>query len=181
MANFYKKTHQSGRSMIEMLGVLAIIGVLSVAGIAGYSKAMTKWKLQKAVDQISMIITNVQTLFSNTNDYSALREKAFSLGILSDSIKIAGTENEAYNAFGLNMLVAGWQNGWGIIYDVPSADVCVAIGTMDWGENANLEYILLTSNDIEFRQFPISLADAVSACASITPSDYPTHIEFGFH
>ena len=29
------KTNQSGRSMIEMLGVLAIIGVLSVGGIAG--------------------------------------------------------------------------------------------------------------------------------------------------
>ena len=180
MANFYKKTHQSGRSMIEMLGVLAIIGVLSVAGIAGYSKAMTKWKLQKAVDQISMIITNVQTLFSNTNDYSALREKAFALGIFPDNVEKGSAENEAYNAFGLNMLVAGWQNGWGITYNVPSADVCVAIGTMNWGENANLEYILLTSDDIEFRKFPISLADAVSACAGFAPSDYPTYIEFLF-
>ena len=31
---------QSGRSMVEMLGVLAIIGVLSVGAIAGYSKAI---------------------------------------------------------------------------------------------------------------------------------------------
>ena len=31
-----KKTDQSGRSMVEMLGVLAIIGVLSVGGISGY-------------------------------------------------------------------------------------------------------------------------------------------------
>ena len=31
------KINESGRSMIEMLGVLAIIGVLSVGGIAGYS------------------------------------------------------------------------------------------------------------------------------------------------
>ena len=30
-----KHTHESGRSMIEMLGVLAIIGVLSVGGIQG--------------------------------------------------------------------------------------------------------------------------------------------------
>ena len=37
-------SNQSGRSMIEMLGVLAIVGVLSVAGIAGYSKAMAKYK-----------------------------------------------------------------------------------------------------------------------------------------
>ena len=40
---------QSGRSMIEMLGVLAIIGVLSVGGIAGYSKAMEKWKIIKTI------------------------------------------------------------------------------------------------------------------------------------
>ena len=43
------KEMQCGRSMIEMLGVLAIIGVLSVGGIAGYSKAMTKWKINKTI------------------------------------------------------------------------------------------------------------------------------------
>ena len=29
--------NESGRSMVEMLGVLAIIGVFSVGGIAGYT------------------------------------------------------------------------------------------------------------------------------------------------
>ena len=36
------KRQQSGRSMVEMLGVLAIIGVLSIGGIAGYSYAMRR-------------------------------------------------------------------------------------------------------------------------------------------
>ena len=36
-------SEQSGRSMVEMLGVLAIIGVLSVGGISGYSKAILSW------------------------------------------------------------------------------------------------------------------------------------------
>ena len=47
---------QYGRSMIEMLGVLAIIAVLSVGGIAGYSKAMEKFKLNKAMDEYSYLI-----------------------------------------------------------------------------------------------------------------------------
>ena len=47
---------QSGRSMIEMLGVLAIIGVLSVGGIAGYSKAMEKFKINKAIEEYSYLI-----------------------------------------------------------------------------------------------------------------------------
>ena len=35
MKTFHESAAQSGRSMVEMLGVLAIIGVLSVGGIAG--------------------------------------------------------------------------------------------------------------------------------------------------
>ena len=51
-----KKINNDGRSMIEMLGVLAIVGVLSVTGIAGYSKAMEKWKVNKAVSEYSYIL-----------------------------------------------------------------------------------------------------------------------------
>ena len=40
----FMNSEQSGRSMVEMLGVLAIIGVLSVGGISGYSKAMAIFK-----------------------------------------------------------------------------------------------------------------------------------------
>ncbi len=47
----------TGRSMVEMLGVLAIIGVLSVGAIAGYSKAMMKYKLNKqAVTSVLFIV-----------------------------------------------------------------------------------------------------------------------------
>ena len=45
-----------GRSMVEMLGVLAIIGVLSIGAISGYSKAMTKYKLNKQTEQISWLL-----------------------------------------------------------------------------------------------------------------------------
>ena len=50
---------ENGRSMVEMLGVLAIIGVLSVGAIAGYSKAMTKYKLNKQAEQIGSILDYV--------------------------------------------------------------------------------------------------------------------------
>ncbi len=49
----------TGRSMVEMLGVLAIIGVLSVGAIAGYSKAMFKYKLNKHAEAVNMLINNV--------------------------------------------------------------------------------------------------------------------------
>ena len=58
---------QSGRSMIEMLGVLAIIGVLSVGGIAGYSKAMSMWRSNIQRQMLTEIITAAIKMKSNLN------------------------------------------------------------------------------------------------------------------
>ena len=42
--------NETGRSMVEMLGVLAVIGVLSVAGIAAYSTAMNQHRANETVN-----------------------------------------------------------------------------------------------------------------------------------
>lgn len=53
-------TEQSGRSMVEMLGVLAVIGVLSVAGIAGYTTAMRNHRANEVVNAASMLYVMAQ-------------------------------------------------------------------------------------------------------------------------
>ena len=50
-----KKTQESGRSMVEMLGVLAIIGVLSVGGIAGYTMAMNRYRANEVIDMANKV------------------------------------------------------------------------------------------------------------------------------
>ena len=45
--------NESGRSMVEMLGVLAIIGVLSIGGIAGYTMAMNRYRANEIIDAAS--------------------------------------------------------------------------------------------------------------------------------
>lgn len=58
----------SGRSMIEMLGVLAIIGVLSIGAITGYNKAMKKYWSNKFYNGTSQLMVNIKTLnLSNLN------------------------------------------------------------------------------------------------------------------
>ena len=66
---------QSGRSMIEMLGVLAIIAVLSVGGIAGYSKAMMKFKVNKWLDDVVTTIANFNTFYMNSKKYSEIDDR----------------------------------------------------------------------------------------------------------
>ena len=87
----------TGRSMVEMLGVLAIVGVLSVGAIAGYSKAMMKYKLNKQAEAINMLINNMLSLKDklphNQNgitDYATVLNK---LNMLPDGIQ---QESETY-------------------------------------------------------------------------------------
>ena len=54
-----KKKFQSGRSMIEMLGVLAIIGVLSIAALSGFTYAMNRHKANETIHDVMLRATNV--------------------------------------------------------------------------------------------------------------------------
>ena len=55
------KTHsQSGRSMIEMLGVLAIIAILSIGGIVGFRLAMNYYQANQIAHEMNMMRTDAQ-------------------------------------------------------------------------------------------------------------------------
>ena len=46
---------QSGRSMVEMLGVLAVMGVLTIGGISGYNYAINKYHANQVLQDIHLI------------------------------------------------------------------------------------------------------------------------------
>ena len=98
------KINENGRSMIEMLGVLAIIGVLSVGGIAGYSKAMSKYRTNKMIDQATMLITNIRTMFAQQQSYAGLNNaRAVNLALVPEEMIVnPGTEIKDEVANGTN-------------------------------------------------------------------------------
>ena len=136
-----KYTNESGRSMVEMLGVLAIIGVLSVGGIAGYSKAMNKFKINKTTDQVSMLVANIRTLFSAQGDYDGLTNKdAKQFGIVPNDMYTSASDNTITNAFGGNVSIGAAKlnatnltKAFIIEYTGLSQEACVTIATGDWG------------------------------------------------
>ena len=156
--NNYKYKEQSGRSMIEMLGVLAIIGVLSVGGIAGYSKAMNKFKTNQVADQVSMLIANIKTMYAQQNSYEGLSNKtAVDMGLVPDELNAgynkynAGTTeqpDEKYrqdltNSFNGNVYISAASSVGGqddklafyIIYTGLSKEACITLATNDWGSS----------------------------------------------
>ena len=143
--NINKNSNQSGRSMIEMLGVLAIVGVLSVGGIAGYSKAMMKFKINKTVDEISHIVANIRTLYAQQTTYDGVwTENVAEMGIVPDSLPYNSANNSFTNAFnGRTVLHSVHENAssdkWSkfrIVYEVPK-EACIALATYDWGSESS--------------------------------------------
>ena len=55
----------TGRSMLEMLGVLAIIGVLSVAALVGFTYAMNKHRANETIYDVMLRGTNVPMVDEN--------------------------------------------------------------------------------------------------------------------
>lgn len=61
---------ESGRSMIEMLGVLAIMGVITVGAIGMISTAMRTQKLTTVNDEVVQMVTMVRNLHGEYDDFS---------------------------------------------------------------------------------------------------------------
>lgn len=98
---------QSGRSMIEMLGVLAIIGVLSIGGIAGYSKAMTKYKINKTANQIAQLAQNIRTLYASQKNYGTLSIEVIQKAHLAPSEMFSFIEIPSWPNMGIGVANAG--------------------------------------------------------------------------
>ena len=140
MKNFYKN-EQSGRSMVEMLGVLAIIGVLSVGGISGYSKAMAKFKLTKAQDQLTMMIMNIRTAYVTSPGYPGLDNSlAADYKLVSQEMVVSQGGSSLISAFGGAVVVKavqgadGTANGaFSITFQGLGKDACTSLASSDWG------------------------------------------------
>lgn len=138
------KNNQDGRSMVEMLGVLAIIGVLSIGGISGYSKAMAKYKLTKAQDQMTMLLMNIRTAYATSPNYSGLKPQIAAEYKLAPSEMVVGTGSALYGAFGGNVeigTVNGSTNYFYITMNALGKEACRSLLTSDWGADGLVQVI----------------------------------------
>ena len=174
--------------MIEMLGVLAIIGVLSVGGIAGYSKAMTKYRINKTIEQITLIAGNIRSFFAPQRSYAGISEAVIKKAKLvpdemvlsnkldgrhylshpfGDVVDIEATcktykyhDCEDHNAFTINL------RGLPI-------EACIELLTYDWN-SAGIQgiyiYNISSSQSYGFK-IPADVSIAVEKCSSIYTGD----------
>ncbi len=169
---------QSGRSMIEMLGVLAIIGVLSVGGIAGYSKAMMKYRINKTIEQITLIAGNVRTFFAPQGNYDGLWCNTNNMEdcpivrkakLVPDEMLTLtnGKITAITNSFGGGVSLFEYFKGFEIDFDNIPDEACIELLTYDWSI-ANIDIISIFDDvdDEEELNLPIDISEAVNKCSS---------------
>ena len=176
--------------MIEMLGVLAIIGVLSVGGIAGYSKAMMKYRINKTIEQITLIAGNFRTFYSTQPNYAGVQVCAS--GCNENNTAIAkkaklipdemltitdGKISAITNSFGGSVAVdAADRNksndSFLISFDTVPEEACIELATYDWSNiNAYSLEILQDADTVKIHTPPVSVDEAVTACQPTSGSN----------
>ncbi len=167
MENFNNNTNnQNGRSMIEMLGVLAIIGVLSVGGIAGYSKAMHKYRVNKAIEEITMVASNIRSFFGTkkvdgfsfgSDDYTVIKKaKLIPEDMWNDS------NNRYEHPWGYRFHLDDGVGKFGIQLEGVPLDACIDLFSYDWSTAGVKSYDADGPDLIP----PIDINEAVEACTT---------------
>lgn len=161
-----QKIEQSGRSMVEMLGVLAIIGVLSVGGISGYSKAMAKFKLTKAQDQLTMLLMNIRTTYATAPTYNGLADATAVAYNLAPSDMISG--NTLHNAFGGNVTIDTANNDLNFTIEFAGLgrETCLNLASTDWGTDGLVSMQINNVPAVSVQNLPMTLATAAAGCAA---------------
>jgi len=155
----YTKKAQSGRSMIEMLGVLAIVGVLSAGGIAGYSMAMQSYKTTSLIEKINLIAQRARTTFKG--NYSGLTAAS----VLVNAGKISN--NDLANPFGGTLTAVGTATNFTMTATNVPKEACVDLLETEWGSTGVFTSITAGTNTANTSS-PVAAGTAITQCNDST-------------
>ena len=130
-----------------------------MGGIAGYSKAMLKFRVNKTVDQVMQIATNVRTFFGSQSDYSALSDTVLHKAHLvpAEMVKSkadgATTTISFEDAFGGKVTIAadgkvvtGDNRAFVLKFEGVPEEACLELAVLDWGASSGSGLIALGVN-----------------------------------
>jgi len=114
-----KKT-ESGRSMIEMVGVLAVMGLITATAFILISSAMNNQRMSRANDDVSAIVSGVRTMYATSPDFSNLDVNALELLGYSDV-------KSPYGGKYTLAKVTGFPDYISISFATSKASICTAV------------------------------------------------------
>ena len=128
------KLNETGRSMVEMLGVLAVIGVLSVAGIMGYKYGMMKYRVNETVNELNIM----------ANTYGIQMQQMTEEQTMPTDGELLSEEG-AITRMGYGYEVLGFDDHFEItLFDIPT-EICEQLQKTGWAMPYDIQVAEVTA------------------------------------
>ena len=160
------RKNDSGRSIVEMLGVLAIMGVITVMGISGYSQAIGKINRNSVVEQVTKLAQETRGLFAGRNSYNAKDSDTsggYDIGtnLLSKmGLKLENPYGQKYTVTSVNY--TGNNPGFEISIPGVATEDCLYFTTMSWMDTLDDKIETTTNTAYAANNCPEGETDTIS-------------------
>lgn len=185
------RNNQSGRSMIEMLGVLAIIGVLSVGGL----DMITKSRKANKIAELMGGIANLGSTIVQQRKFAAEIDTSYG-GNYTLFLKQTGKIPAGFDSdfkIGTGVTVTANKDANGIVVITVSGldrETCIKVMSNNWGTRSSSRFVGLMTGSADFScvasgsctsgdtsafsgtlGYPMTVANAANACSSATSNN----------
>lgn len=131
------KTDESGRTMLEMLGVLGIMGIIMYGAVAGINYGMSTYKINQIYNEVQEAVQSIQDIYSWQRGYP----ESFDLETLCQNDVFVrcdgGTPKNVYenniSVEGIGSCSSSICSSFKVSYAGIDEDICYRLKEMDWG------------------------------------------------
>lgn len=172
------KDIQTGRSMLEMLGVLAIVGVLTVGGFSLVSKVNNSNQTNNVIDEVSSLASKVRVIAKDygSGDGTFMRyvckgkaypdtldcdlEEGTPEGDTCNCATFTGSADVSYKV----------ENGsYPTLFTLTASnltdEMCMSLLTTNWGSETTTGFMGITGGSGEISESTDAIAKAATACS----------------
>jgi type II secretory pathway pseudopilin PulG len=126
------KKQESGRSMIEMVGVLAVMGLITAAAFVLITSAMKSQKLSNADDQVAAIASGVRLLYANSQYFDGLGTASSQVMDTLGYGKTNSPYGGAYSVAEATCSDGSKCTGFKVEFDAGDASTCTSLALRTW-------------------------------------------------
>lgn len=127
------KTDESGRTMLEMLGVLGIMGIIMYGAVAGINYGMSTYKINQIYNEVQEAVQSIQDIYSWQRGYNGIN--ASTLCQNDVFVRCDSDSGEPKNVYEGDISVSAISDGasFKVSYAGIDKEICYRLKEMDWG------------------------------------------------
>ena len=131
------KKQQSGRSMIEMVGVLAVMGLITAAAFVLINSALASQRLSRLDDDVSAIVQGVRLLYNSQPDFHGVDTTAVTGKPGNSTLVLLGFGSDAKpytNPYGGDYLLTSDDTNRTFTIEISGlgSKTCTMLAARDW-------------------------------------------------